>query len=245
MDKSKLEKINLFAEKALIFSSEIEGLRKQNKKALKVSTTQPPSVLKLTSLKPHTESLSGYDEVSINLQGSSKDEETKLLEILSKVEKLKALEIKTTKTQLKPSSWQFLINHFSNLKFLRELRLHLNGHLEPIANLFESSYTQLRPIDKLHLKVSDTQVDIAQVIRICNSFELSALFLTLSRCNLKYHEISKLLCGLRLTTRMTNLPMGELQLILTVNDLNPQEITQAKTLFERQSEGISKKSIQL
>lgn len=66
------------------------------------------------------------------------------------------------------------------------MRLTLRGEDVPeVAKLFQLHKTKLRPIDRFHLKITDCkQLDIYWVYNLCNSFELSGLWVTLTRCNL-------------------------------------------------------------
>lgn len=113
------------------------------------------------------------------------------------------------------------------------MKLSLRGEDVPdVARLFQKHLTKLRPIDKLHLRITDCrELEVYYVYTLCNCFELSGLWLTVTRCGLMQSQIKDLVIGLKISTSMSNLPMGELHLNLSMNKLDKRGEVESSKLF--------------
>lgn len=127
------------------------------------------------------------------------------------------------------------------------MKLSLRGEDVPdVARLFQKHLTKLRPIDKLHLRITDCkQLEVYYVYSLCNCFELSGLWLTVTRCNLTQEQIKDLIIGLKISTSMSNLPMAELHINLSQNRLDKKGTVETSKLFEQRCRAIAKRSLQL
>lgn len=136
--------------------------------------------------QPPLEELEKVDELVLALKEDAKSQADQLGKLISNYSKLKCLEIKGDKFKVKDKTWEAIIDAFPSLLKLREMKLSLRGEDVPdVARLFEKHLTKLRPIDKLHLKITDCkQLEVYYVYTLCNCFELSGLWLTVTRCNL-------------------------------------------------------------
>ena len=70
------------------------------------------------------------------------------------------------------------------------MRLTVKGEdVEEVGKVFLKWVVKLRPIDRFHLKINDCKnLNIYWVYTICNCFDLSGLWITLTRCNLNFSK---------------------------------------------------------
>jgi len=177
-EQRRIAKIRKFVDGALVFSQELDSDLSELRR--KIAVKPPPkldfNIARITSLdsqaQPAVEELEKVDELVLALKEDAKNQAEHLGKLIGGYSKLRCLDIKGDRFKVREKTWEAIIDAFPSLLKLREMKLSLRGEDVPdVARLFQRHTTKLRPIDKLHLRITDCrQLEVYYVYTLCNCF---------------------------------------------------------------------------